>query len=613
MRHIGLFGFFLTGLMFQVFMGMAFYSSGSPAITAGTLLWDEALFINPGNDSIRMIYPENVIVDPHSDTIGFYFYNPELFWGDDGNYFDTVIRISANQTFEWYNVNIKDVIDNKYLCTTHDKITLPDTSNTIYFRMEWEVEGNRFDTIFTESVRYCKPMVEVQQVDDVTPYDGSIVVVNEPSINIKLNVLRSFDYSGPTINDKIKSIEYRLNDDPYEDLIAFTPVINGLSIDTLLEIPLLHYGINTLEFRANGKHKLDLPEYSEIRKVTLFYLDFDLGDLPDDTVCALDKNFELRGLPAGGYFSGSGIIDQTNVFNPSLADPGTNLITYHYQDFQVNASVTHPVTVDPIPDFDLIGDREVCFNEYDVFYEITGVNLEGCAFTWDLTNGEVLDTQDNTHFSVHWGDPGTGRIKLELVYKNNPACDASREYIIDIDPTKAPDPSFISLHNGNLLVCSDPTANVYHWYKNDQLIVTDYPENNPYLLLTGSNLPSGSGTSDYHVETAFVANSHSCFTESHHYIYSATEKNLEYGNDLHLTISPNPADKSINFSVYPLQEGDYFYELVDLAGKILMTDQVYFNQNGFSPSLDIQNISPGIYLVRLVSRSSSLIEKIIVY
>lgn len=46
------------------------------------------------------------------------------------------------------------------------------------------------------------------------------------------------------------------------------------------------------------------------------------------TVCQSGQSVQLTGSPAGGVFSGNGMIG--NIFHPSLAQPSTNLITYTY-------------------------------------------------------------------------------------------------------------------------------------------------------------------------------------------------------------------------------------------------------------------------------------------
>lgn len=51
---------------------------------------------------------------------------------------------------------------------------------------------------------------------------------------------------------------------------------------------------------------------------------------PVDTVCQGSDTFQIVGMPAGGTYTGNGIIDST--FHPSLVGPGTYTINYSYFD-----------------------------------------------------------------------------------------------------------------------------------------------------------------------------------------------------------------------------------------------------------------------------------------
>lgn len=54
-----------------------------------------------------------------------------------------------------------------------------------------------------------------------------------------------------------------------------------------------------------------------------------IDPLPD-TVCVYNNFISLEGMPSGGVFTGSGVIDST--FNASLAGTGLHTISYHYTD-----------------------------------------------------------------------------------------------------------------------------------------------------------------------------------------------------------------------------------------------------------------------------------------
>ena len=57
-----------------------------------------------------------------------------------------------------------------------------------------------------------------------------------------------------------------------------------------------------------------------------------------DTMCNTDLPFTISGTPAGGVFTGFGVVNN-NQFNPGFGGPGNNFVTYTYTD-QNNCSVS---------------------------------------------------------------------------------------------------------------------------------------------------------------------------------------------------------------------------------------------------------------------------------
>jgi hypothetical protein len=66
----------------------------------------------------------------------------------------------------------------------------------------------------------------------------------------------------------------------------------------------------------------------------------DIVGLPNEA-CGQDPNpINLTGTPAGGTFSGPGVLEGTNLFYPALADDGVHVITYQVSCFTVTKTVT---------------------------------------------------------------------------------------------------------------------------------------------------------------------------------------------------------------------------------------------------------------------------------
>jgi len=104
--------------------------------------------------------------------------------------------------------------------------------------------------------------------------------------------------------------------------------------------------------------------------------------------CANSVGDTLVGIPSGGTFSGTGM--NNNIFEPTVAGIGTQLITYTYTD---NNSCTNYHTqntdVKPLPQLSISGlDTSYCINSSPVY--ITGIPAGG-SFSGPGISGNIFD------------------------------------------------------------------------------------------------------------------------------------------------------------------------------------------------------------------------------
>ncbi|QHT68895.1 PKD domain-containing protein [Rhodocytophaga rosea] len=81
-----------------------------------------------------------------------------------------------------------------------------------------------------------------------------------------------------------------------------------------------------------------------------------IGNIPSP-FCSKDPDFILTGTPAGGTFSGPGIITNTSIFRPSSAFIGANVIRYTYTDPIIGGTnfIEKTVIVNKVPDVTFSG------------------------------------------------------------------------------------------------------------------------------------------------------------------------------------------------------------------------------------------------------------------
>ena len=85
------------------------------------------------------------------------------------------------------------------------------------------------------------------------------------------------------------------------------------------------------------------------------------------------------------------------------------------------------------------------------------------------------------------------------------------------------------------------------------------------------------------------------------------EKEVEEGGEI-LEIYPNPVRNEINLSSYKEIEFLTTY-IFDINGRIIQSRQ--FNYFGFENKLDVENLSPGMYFLKIESERVKVVKRII--
>jgi len=138
------------------------------------------------------------------------------------------------------------------------------------------------------------------------------------------------------------------------------------------------------------------------------------------TYCQNDPTVTLAGNPAGGTFSGPGILD--NSFNPNIAGAGFHTITYTVVLSDGNTSTaTNNTNVNPIPEINISNLADAyCINASDV-------QLIASPFGGEWSGTGVSD------FFFSPEQAGVGSHLLTYTYtSNNTECTATKERMISV-------------------------------------------------------------------------------------------------------------------------------------------------------------------------------------
>lgn len=132
---------------------------------------------------------------------------------------------------------------------------------------------------------------------------------------------------------------------------------------------------------------------------------------PFAPLCVNGASIVLGAAPAGGTWSGAGIVDAMNgLFDPDLAGPGQHLITYTTSSGCL-ASAQAPIVVLPSPEADFLlplgGDPPLV---------ATNTSSGATAFSWTINGTAVAESHD-----LSW-DPGEGTWSVCLIASDAAMC-----------------------------------------------------------------------------------------------------------------------------------------------------------------------------------------------
>ena len=311
-----------------------------------------------------------------------------------------------------------------------------------------------------------------------------------------------------------------------------------------------------------------------------------------------DLLFSLDDLTAGTIYS------YTNSANIYWNDfDGEVVLKATLSNFCGTVKDSLTIKKDSLPDdVNISGPNHPCIGEVSV-YEVTSV--PGHYYYWYASDGDIVSGQKTNRVEVQWyGDVYSGTVTVYISPDKDVETESASCYTtfsvenIQSNENVAPEKKEIVFKGDNIIIYRDMGLS-YQWYKND--IELEGATKQFYV------------DNDFNLEDVYevkVCNTSGCCILSGKYYGSA----LEPINTYNINIGPNPSSGFINVSFNEKPEDIVYIDILDYNGIAVIEKRIDKVPENNNIELNIENITPGIYLVKIrTDKNEIYTEKIAVY
>ena len=210
----------------------------------------------------------------------------------------------------------------------------------------------------------------------------------------------------------------------------------------------------------------------------------------------------------------------------------------------------------------------------------------GLTYQWQL-NGNNISGATNASFMANASGSYT------VVVNGSNSCSAiSNATGVTVNPLPVP----VITISGNTL--SAPAGfNAYAWYRNSALIPG---------ATASAYTPTQSG--NYY---AIVRNGNNCPGQSNAINITSLGVADHFSEDQFI-LYPNPANSSVKLKGLPqANDKTSSIKVLDVSGKIILTDEIKVNPEGNDKELDIAGLPAGLYFIKICSDKVNLVKQII--
>jgi hypothetical protein len=476
-----------------------------------------------------------------------------------------------------------------------------------------------------EEIGYRKPDLQLFKyiTSDTLPFTKEPILLADTNLKI-IAMIMATPLGVHIAGDEVTAIEWRVNNASQwtQEEVDHEWQKQYITVDVSNAI---NFGLNQLEIRALGNES---GEYSEIKTVDFFVFGIDKKSIPNG-LTIFDPLYKIPGRPAGGWYTGTGIVGKTPYFNPETAREGTHEITYHYE---INGAtlvdmIKLKVTGRPRPGFEITEQCAECPQ--------SSLNraCPGSRHTYRVVSDDISDikwTVTGGDFEEVAGDPGAisvrwypaefwrnyslanriGYVKATRLSKVSES--DSRTVIVDIgDINSTAKPSlFFGSSNHRLVICNSDSVKQYKWYRiPGNTVITGDTLSSPLQVPLETQDPIKpyyylpDTPADGEIIIVELSNYSNCSTKS--YIINKIGSLVKLGQDL------NKNGTLVNgFKVYPNPATDFIYinlenpaemvtaEIVNLLGEVVARKE-FIEPGELTLKFNLGGLASGLYYVRV--------------
>jgi hypothetical protein len=108
--------------------------------------------------------------------------------------------------------------------------------------------------------------------------------------------------------------------------------------------------------------------------------------------------------------------------------------------------------------------------------------------------------------------------------------------------------------------------------------------------------------------TVFTADSNGCSNSASLLITGVTE----LGNDYSVSVFPNPGSGSFTVEFHGQFIDEVSIDVMNTLGQIIFSSTEYISSSPFKKEIDLDDVNPGLYLIRIKKTDSSVNQKILI-
>lgn len=149
------------------------------------------------------------------------------------------------------------------------------------------------------------------------------------------------------------------------------------------------------------------------------------------------------------------------------------------------------------------------------------------------------------------------------------------------------------------VVWSSVDATKYKWYKNGKPL----PKSNAKAMEIGQD---STASGDYTVE---IWDEYGCEAQSDSLDVIASVNNLAAGE--YINVTPNPFDETFKLDINLQISGNLIIQISDINGKLVYETNEFTAKNPISQSINLGNISSGVYMIYIKCNDKSWVKRVV--